>query len=177
MEGLAVAYSWNDSDNQDLWTLTVEEIALLPGMTDKGRIGFAVQLKSMELHGRFPECHNELDPSAVQWLAIQLSTTAEMLASYEFGGRQGQRHRRTICAVLDFRPTNGTDLQRLGKWLGEEVLPFDPQAGHGREMAHDWFRAQRLEPPACDHLDRVIRSSVRSYETRQQAIIHALECR
>ena len=173
MEGLAVAYSWNDPDTQDLWTLTAEEVALLPGMTDKGRLGFAVQLKFMELHGRFPERQDEIDPNAVQWLAVQLRTTSEMLSSYELGGRQGQRHRRTIRVFLDFRPTNGADLQRLSQWLGEEVLPFDPQARHGRDMAHDWCRAQRLEPPAGDHLDRVIRSSVHGYETGQQTIIHA----
>lgn len=173
MEELAVTYSWNDPDTQDLWTLTVEEVALLPGMTDKGRLGFAVQLKFMELHGRFPESHDEIDPNAVQWMAVQLRTMAEMLSSYELDGRQGQRHRRTIRVFLDFRPTNGTDLQRLSQWLGEEVLPFDPQARHGRDMAHDWCRAQRLEPPAGDHLDRVIRSSVHIYETGRQAIIHA----
>ena len=69
MEGLAVAYSWNDPDTQDLWTLTAEEAALLPGMTDKGRLGFAVQLKFMKLHGRFPERHDEIDPNAVQYPA------------------------------------------------------------------------------------------------------------
>lgn len=146
---------------------------MLPGMTDKGRLGFAVQLKFMELHGRFPERHDEIDPNAAQWLAVQLHTTTEMLPSYDLGGRQGQRHRRTIRVFLDFRSTNRADLQRLSHWLGEEVLPFDPQARHGRDVALEWCRTQRLEPPAGDHLERVIRSSVRSYETGQQAIIHA----
>ena len=40
-------HTWNDLDEQDLWTLAAEEIALLPGMTDKGRLGFAVLLKFM----------------------------------------------------------------------------------------------------------------------------------
>ena len=44
---------WNDSDIQELWTLSAGEDALLPGMTDKGRLGFAVQLKFMQIHGRF----------------------------------------------------------------------------------------------------------------------------
>ena len=42
---------------QDLWRLSTDESALLPGMTDKGRLGFAIQLKFMQLHGRFPERH------------------------------------------------------------------------------------------------------------------------
>ncbi|OAI21648.1 transposase [Methylomonas lenta] len=167
-----MVHSWNDLDTQDLWTLTIDESALLPGMTDKGRFGFAVQLKFMELHGRFPERQDEIDPNATQWLATQLGTTTESLSSYEFGGRQGQRHRRTIRVFLGFRRATGTDLQQLVQWLCDDVLPFDPQAHHGYDMAHDWCRTQRLEPPAGDHLERVIRSAVHGYETRQLATIH-----
>ena len=97
--------SWNDLEPQDLWTLTAGEIALLPGMTDQGRLGFAIQLKFMQLHGRFPERHDEIDPSGAQWLAAQLGTTADALSAYELNGRQGQRHQRTIRGFLGFRPT------------------------------------------------------------------------
>ncbi len=168
-----MAYSWNDPDTQDLWTLTASESELLPGMTDKGRLGFAVQLKFMEQHGRFPEHHEEIDPNAVQWLSGQLGTTTETLPSYELGGRQGQRHRRTIRVFLGFRPATGTDLKQLVQWLCTDALPFDPQARHGRDMAFDWCRTQRLEPPASDHLDRIIRSAVHGFETQQQAAIHS----
>jgi hypothetical protein len=166
-----MAYSWDDPDTQDLWTLTIDESALLPGMTNKGRLGFAVQLKFLELHGRFPDSHDEIDPNAVQWLASQLATAAETLSSYEFGGRQGQRHRRTIRDFLGYRPANATDLQKIGQWLCDDVLPFDPQARHGHDSSLDWCRIQRLEPPARNHLGRVIRTAVHGYETRQQAAI------
>lgn len=66
MEGLAVAHSWNDPDTQDLWTLTIDESALLPGMTGKGRLGFAIEFKFMELHGRFPERYDETDPQTLR---------------------------------------------------------------------------------------------------------------
>lgn len=168
-----MAYSWIDPDTQDLWTLTASESELLPGMTDKGRLGFAVQLKFMEQHGRFPERHDEIDPNAAQWLARQLGTTTEALPSYELGSRQGQRHRRTIRVFLGFRPATGADLKQLVQWLCADALPFDPQARHGRDMAFDWCRTQRLEPPASDHLDRIIRSAVHGFEAQQQATVHA----
>ena len=166
-----MAYSWNDPDTRDFWTLTIDESALLPGVTDKGRLGFAAQLKFMQLQGRFPERHDEIDPSAAQWLAAQLGTTAEALSSYELCGRQGQRHRRTIRDFLGFRRATGAELQQLVQWLYDDVFPFDPQARHGHDMALDWCRTQRLEPPAGDHLDRVIRSAMHGYETQQQAAI------
>ena len=78
-----MTHSWNDPETQDLWRLSTDESALLPGMTDKGRLGFAIQLKFMQLHGRFPERHDEIDPNATQWLAGQLGTTTEALSSSE----------------------------------------------------------------------------------------------
>ncbi len=168
-----MAYSWNDPDTQYLWMLTSDQSGLLQGMTDKGRLGFAVQLKFMELYGRFPESLEELDQNAVQWLATQLGTTTDTLSSYELGGRQGQRHRRTIRIFLGFRRATGTDLRQLAQWLCDDVLPLDPQVRHGHDMALDWCRTHHLEPPAGDHLDRVIRSAVHRYETQQLATIHA----
>jgi hypothetical protein len=171
--GLILTQSWNEIEFQDLWSLSPEESALLPGMTDKGRLGFAVQLKFMEIHGRFPERHDEIDPSAVQCLGTQLGAPVDMLSAYELDGRQGRRHRRTIRNFFGFRPASGSDLQDLGQWLTDEVLPLDPQARHGRDLALDWCRAQRLEPPALDHLQRIIRSAVYQFEAKQHETIYA----
>ncbi|QBY46222.1 DUF4158 domain-containing protein (plasmid) [Arsenophonus nasoniae] len=69
----------------DFWTLTAEESTLLSGMTDKDRLGFATQLKFIDIHGRFHEHHNEIiDPQAVQWLATQIKVTPDLLGSYDF---------------------------------------------------------------------------------------------
>lgn len=84
---------WNDFDLRDLWTLTADELALLPGMTDKGRLAFAVQMKFMELYGRFPEHHDEIDPAALACVATQLNTTIEGFSAVELNDRQGRRHR------------------------------------------------------------------------------------
>ena len=165
--------SWNDLDLRDLWTLTADELALLPGMTDKGRLAFAVQLKFMELYGRFPELHNEVDPAALDCVATQLNTTIDGFTAVDLNGRQGRRHRRSIRVFLGFRPHTGSDIQRLSESLVSDVLPFDPQARHGREIALDWFRAQRLEPPANDQLERVIRSTVHRHEAGLQEAIYS----
>lgn len=61
-----MTYPWNDPDIQDLWTLTAAESSLMLGMSSKGKLGFAVQLKFMEIHGRFPDGHDEIDPHAVR---------------------------------------------------------------------------------------------------------------
>ncbi len=164
--------SLNELEIQDLWTLSAEEFELLSGMTDKGRLGFTVQLKFMQIHGRFPDHHNDINPKSAQWLATQIGVSAETLLTYELDNRQGRRHRRTIRDFLGFRPATGDDLKQLSQWFITEVLPFDPQARHGRDMALDWCRAQRLEPPAFDYLRRIIRSTVRSFEANLQKTIY-----
>lgn len=162
---------WDDPELQELWTLSDEELALLPGRTDKGRLSFAVQLKFMELCGRFPERHNDIHPASVAWVATQLGVTADAFSTFELDGRQGRRYRRAIRTILGFHPATAADLKRLALWLSKEVLPFDPQARHGRDLALDWCRAEHIEPPALDHLDRVIRSAVKGYETGLQETI------
>ncbi len=101
-------------------------------MTDKGWLGFAVQLKFMQIHGQFPDCHDESDPKAARWAAAQIGGTVEALSAYDFAGGQSQRHRQTIHRFLGFRPAAWSDLKQLAQWLNDEVLPYDPQARHGR---------------------------------------------
>lgn len=165
--------NWQDEvEQRDLWLLNAEQLALLPGMTDKGRLGFAIQLKSIELYGRFPEDNRQINTDVAQALAKQLSVPIDAIASYDPCSRQGQRHRRTIRDFLGYRPSTGADLKQLFHWLCHEALPLDPLARHGRDVAFDWYRTQRIEPPASDELDKTIRSAVRHYETLLQADIY-----
>ena len=170
-----MSISSNSLELNDLWTLSAEQLELFAGMTDKGRLSFAVQLKFMELHGRFPEGHDELSPAAITWVASQLGVRVEGFAAFELDARQGRRHRRAIRELLGFHPATAGDLERLSLWLSNEALPLAPQTRHGRDLALDWLRAQQIEPPAMDHLERVIRSSVRRYEiVLQEAICSRL---
>ncbi len=49
-----------------------DEFALLPGLTDKGCLGFAIQIKFRQIHGRYPESLDDIDPVAVQWVSEQV---------------------------------------------------------------------------------------------------------
>lgn len=49
-------------DDKDVWSLLADELSLLPGMTDTGRLGFAIQLKFRQVQGHYPESINEFPP-------------------------------------------------------------------------------------------------------------------
>ncbi|KPC50971.1 Uncharacterized protein AC509_4332 [Pseudomonas amygdali pv. morsprunorum] len=165
--------TWSEADVEDLWLLQPDEISLLPGRFDKSRLGFALQFKFRQVYGRYPEQLDEIASPVITGLAKQVGVDESTLSMYVFDSRQGQRHRKAIRHFLGYQLPTGKDLARLREWLTSDVLPFDPQARHGLDVALEWFGAQRLEPPALGELERVVRSTVYGYETRQQEVILA----
>ncbi|MCQ3013944.1 DUF4158 domain-containing protein, partial [Pseudomonas savastanoi] len=132
----------------------------LPGRFDKSRLGFALQFKFRQVYGRYPEQLDEIASPVITGLAKQVGVDESTLSMYVFDSRQGQRHRKAIRHFLGYQLPTGKDLARLREWLTSDVLPFDPQARHGLDVALEWFGAQRLEPPALGELERVVRSTV-----------------
>ncbi len=45
---------WSADDLGERWSLLPEDLALLAGRVDAGKLGFAVQLAFWRQHGRFP---------------------------------------------------------------------------------------------------------------------------
>jgi hypothetical protein len=76
-----MTHTWNELDD-DLWLLQPNEVLLLPGMTDKGRLGFALQLKFRQVNGRYPERLNEIAVPIVEALAKQVGIDAATLSTY-----------------------------------------------------------------------------------------------
>lgn len=62
--------------NDDLWLLHSDEISLLPGRTDTGRLVFDLQLKFRQANGRYPERPDEIGPHVVEALAKQIDVAA-----------------------------------------------------------------------------------------------------
>ncbi|MDT1857238.1 DUF4158 domain-containing protein, partial [Acinetobacter baumannii] len=76
-----------------------------------------------------------------------------------------------IRRYLGVRLPSKADIARLSAWLTEFILPLNPQAVHGSELVTDWCQEQLIERPATEHLERIIRSAVHQFETKQQNTI------
>ena len=95
---------WTDLEDDDPWLLQPDERTLLPGSpNDKGRLGFALQLKFRQANGRYPERLDEFDPTVVEVMAKQVGVDATTLSTYGLDSRQGQRHRQIIRRFLGFQ--------------------------------------------------------------------------
>ncbi len=160
-------------DDRDEWHLLADELSLLPGMTDTGRLGFALQLKFRQVQGHYPDSVHDFPSGIVHTIAEQVGCASVSPENYPFQGQQAQRHRHRqhIRRYLGVRLPSKADIARLSAWLTEFILPLNPQAVHGSELVTDWCQEQLIERPATEHLERIIRSAVHQFETKQQNTI------
>lgn len=158
-------WHWNEDELETQWSLSVEELALLPGRTDSGRLGCAILLKFFQFQGFFPNNRKSIPHEIVVYLAQATNSAPEDLDIYEWDGRTGQRHRKKILAFLGLRRPSGEDLQRLRTWLTAEILPLDIPFERLQELAVEWFAKQSLAPLDPAPLERLLRSTIHAFET------------
>ena len=69
---------WSADELGEHWSLLPENLALLAGRVDAGKLGFAVQLAFWRQHGRFPD----VALAVVAHLAAQIGVGADALDGY-----------------------------------------------------------------------------------------------
>ncbi len=60
---------WSADELGERWSLLPEDLALLAGRVDAGKLGFAVQLAFWRQHGRFPDDEADIAPAVIAHLA------------------------------------------------------------------------------------------------------------
>lgn len=150
---------WDPEDLIACWTLIETDWPLVGNKTGPTRLGFALSLKFFELEARFPRHAGEIPQTAVEYVASQVKTEAELLASYRFSGRTFEYPRAQIRRVFGFKEASGEDEKALTLWLVEEVCPVELREERLREALVARCRAKKLEPPAPSRIARVVGSA------------------
>jgi len=103
---------WSADELGERWSLLPEDLALLAGRVDAGKLGFAVQLAFWRQHGRFPDEEADVAPAVVAHFAAQIGVGADALDGYAWAGRSGRRHR---VAIIDLgRDDQGEKARQSG---------------------------------------------------------------
>jgi TnpA family transposase len=157
-------HNWTDGELTVHWSLTAEEIALLPTRADYNRLGFAVQLKFFDIEGRFPRTPREIPTAALGFVADQLGLSPAVFQQYDWRGRTRKEHRAAIRTFVGFRSFTADDVSTLDTWLRQAILPSEQNAPHLQEIGLDWCREHCIEPPTPQRLERLIRSALSRYE-------------
>ena len=158
-------WHWSKDELETQWSLSPDELALLPSRTDSGRLGFAISLKFFQFQGFFPDSEKDIPHEIAVYLAQATNSAVANLDVYEWDGRTGQRHRKKILGFLGLRRPSGEDLQKLRTWLTTEILALDVPFERLQGLAVEWFAKQLLAPLDPEPLGRLLRSTIHAFET------------
>lgn len=164
LRGELLKWHWSKDELETRWSLSVEELVLLPGRIGSGRLGCAILLKFFQFQGFFPNDQKSIPHEIVAYVASVTNSAPEDLDAYEWDGRTGQRHRKKVLSFLGLRRPTSEDLQRLRTWLTVEILPQDVSFERLQEMAVEWFVKQSLAPLELNSLERLLRSTIHAFE-------------
>lgn len=156
--------NWSDDELQEFWSLSPEEFALLPAKTPARRLGFALQLKFLQVEGRFPNSRREVPAIPVSFVAEQLAGHSKHFATYDIDGRTARRDRSLIREALEYRASSDNDNRLMLLWLTREILPRGPDLTNLDDLVIGWFKEQRVEVPAEAYRQRFVRSALKNFE-------------
>jgi hypothetical protein len=156
--------TWSADELSERWSLLADDLALLVGRIDAGKLGFAVQLAFWRQHGRFPDDEAEVAPAVIAHLADQIGVGLEALEGYSWAGRSERRHRVAIIDHLAVAAFEDAAEAQFRRWLTDDVLPreFNPAALD--EELSGWFARSRVTRPGAYRLSRIIRSAQAAYD-------------
>jgi hypothetical protein len=149
---------WSADELGECWSLRPEDLALLAGRVDAGKLGFAVQLAFWRRHGRFPDDESDVAPAVIAHLAAQIGVSVEALDGYAWVGRTGRRHRVTIIDHLAVAVFDEAAEDRFRRWLAADVLPSEFGPSVLDEELSGWFARSRVTRPGAYRLGRIMRS-------------------
>jgi len=146
------------------WTLAPSELVLLANKSGPGRVGFAALLKFFQIEGRFPSSENEVPEQVAEYLIRQTQVAPSSWTEYDWQGRTIKYHRAEIRSLFGFREAMTEDSEAVMVWLSEHVLAQERHPERILEVALQRFRELKIEPPTADRLERMVRSTLRTFE-------------
>ena len=155
---------WSTDELGERWSLLPEDLALLAGRVDAGKLGFAVQLAFWRQHGRFPDEEADVAPAVVAHLAAQIGVGADALDGYAWAGRSGRRHRVAIIDHLAVAAFDEVAEARFRRWLADDALPREFAAPALDEELSAWFARSRVTRPGAYRLGRILRSAQAAHD-------------
>src|ERR1035441_9224313 len=158
---------WSPEELVEHWSVELEDRANIPDTAgEAGGLGFVAQLTFYRLWARFPDGRADFAPTVFAHLAEQLKISKATIASYDWSGRTGRRHRRLILELLGVLSFDATAQAAFQSWLLTELFPTEPGSAESEERIDQWFVQAKRERPGGYRLDRLIGSVRQSYDER-----------
>ncbi len=157
---------WELDELIEHWTLLPEELELLINKTGVARLGFAVLLKYFQLEVHFPTHKPTIPTSVIEHVAAQVKVSPAQYQRYDWIGRTARFHKRQIREFLGFREARTSDTKGIVDWLTDNVLNRESNPHSLQQIVRERFWSLKIEPPTSGRIERLVRSAIRTYESR-----------
>lgn len=148
------------------WMLSPAEHALVAAKSIGNRFAFAVLLLFYRKAGRFPNGSEEISAQLLSHLAEQLAAQPTMRSGRDGLSRTIKRYRAEIRAFFGFREATRKDAEDLIAWLCDHAVRQNRNHEQLLDALETECRERRIEPPAPDRVDRIVRAGINAYEER-----------
>ena len=157
---------WELEELVEHWTLLPQELELLGNKTDATRLGFAISLKYFQLEMHFPALKPAIPKSVVEHVAAQVQVPPDKYHRYSWTSRNAKYHRGQIREFFGYREARTSDSESIINWLIDKVLTRESDINVLQQLVKEQFWALKIEPPTAGRIERLIRSALRTHESR-----------
>jgi TnpA family transposase len=141
--------------------------------SDANRLGFAVLLLHFRKHGQFPRTDCQLERGLAPDVMAQLGIATASLGTIELTDRTAERHRAEIRTLLGFREATVADGEALTEWLRDHAVSDSRDIAELTSALEQQCWALKIEPPAADRIERIVRAALRAHDERFCNEIHS----
>src|SRR5271167_1837663 len=141
--------------------------------SDANRLGFAVLLLHFRKHGQFPRTDSQLERGLAPDVMAQLGIATASLGTIELTDRTAERHRAEIRTLLGFREATVADGEALTEWLRDHAVSDSRDIAELTSALEQQCWALKIEPPAADRIERIVRAALRAHDERFCNEIHS----
>lgn len=158
---------WSDMELKAHWLLTDDEIVLLKGKTDSGRILFCILLKYYQLYACFPVDLTPIPEDVCEFIAAQIACKFQGFPDMQARKveRMLQRYYHEIRSFLGVRRFDDEGKRSFCQWAIESLFPQAPPAQEMDADIRGWFSRCRYELPSPQVLSRLVGSAEQAFET------------
>lgn len=148
------------------WGLTPADESLIAAKSRANRLSFAVLLLFFRAHGRFPRAAENIEPDTVADVARQLGIELASTEDLALSERTVERHRAEIRTLLGFREATVADGEALTDWLRDHAVAESRDMAQLADALERRCRGLKIEPPAPDRIERIVRAALHAYDER-----------
>lgn len=125
------------------------------------QLTFALMLKFFEINQRFSGSQDDIT-SLISAIVCQLN--CEAITELDGSKRTSKRFRLKIRNQFEFRHATHVDQQLFLEHYNAVIFPEALTHVQELEKAYEYYRSQKLEPPAPIYLERILKSAQHNFE-------------